>query len=112
MNQSTMIESAPIPQAIIEPVKLVGMWREAAMNLQGQMDGGARDEELRAAAGAFIACAQMLETYIHHEGQSVIMCMPRSLLHLMFAAHEFDSRDKETWKGLGHAAEAFRGTAS
>lgn len=106
MNQppaTTSEEEAMIPNVPIEPVKLVGVWREAAENLAKQGEGPA--------AGAFVACAQMLQTWIQHEGLSCIMCMPRSLLGLMQAAHQFDSRDKETWKHLGHAADNFRSNA-
>lgn len=106
MNQppaTTSDEPEMIPNAPIEPVRLVGMWREAAQNPAKQGEG--------AAAGAFMACAQMLETWVQHEGQSVIMCMPRSMLGLIHAAHAFDSSDKDTWKNLGRAAEHFRSNA-
>lgn len=100
---TTSDEESAIPQVAIEPVRLVVMWREAAQNLAKQGEG--------AAAGAFVACAQMLETWIHHEGTSVIMCMPRAMLGLVHAAHAFDPQDKDTWKDLGRAAENFRSGA-
>lgn len=96
---TTSEEEAMIPQVPIEPVRLVCMWREAAQDLAKQGEG--------AAAGAFVACAQMLETWIQTEGLSCIMCMPRSLLGLMHAAHAFDPQDKDTWKDLGRAAQHF-----
>lgn len=101
--QTTSEEEAAIPQVPIEPVRLVGMWHEAAQNLSKQGE--------HAAAGAFTAAAQMLQTWIQHEGLSCIMCMPRSLLGLMHAAHAFDAQDKDTWKDLGRAAEQFRSNA-
>lgn len=106
MNQpptTTEADEPAIPNVPIEPIRLVGMWREAAQNLAKQGEG--------AAAGAFVACAQMLETWVQHEGTSAIMCMPRSMLGLIHAAHAFDSSDKETWKNLGRAADHFRSNA-
>lgn len=100
MSQATTIEE--LPQVAVEPCRLVEMWREAAHELMKQGEPSA--------AGAFLGCAQMLQTWIEHEGLSAIMCMPRSLIGLMYAAHEFDPQDKDTWKALGQAAHQFRVT--
>lgn len=99
-DQTTTAIEVEIPDPPIEPIKLISVWREAATQLLAQGEA--------AAAGAFLGCASMLEAWIKHEGTSVILCMPRTMLGLVHAAHEFDPNDKETWKALGHAAHVFR----
>lgn len=101
MSETTAIEvSGPDLDIPFEPIKLTAMWREAAAQLLAQGEA--------TAAGAFLGCARMLEAWIKHEGQSVMMCMPASMRQLVWAAHEFDPNDKESWKHLGRIAHAFR----
>lgn len=104
MSDTTKTEaievSGPDLDIPFEPIRLVAMWEEAAAQLLKQGEA--------TAAGAFLGCARMLRAWINAEGQSVIMCMPRSMLHLIHAAHDFDPNDKDSWKDLARVAHAFR----
>jgi hypothetical protein len=100
-------------ELLFEPVALVQLWTESAAALkataEATQDEGEREVAL-AGMTAFRFCADQLAAWIRHEGQSTIMCMPYAFHRLMFAVHEFDNRDKESWKHLAYAADLFKGS--
>lgn len=98
-NETTSLSTTSTPttdEMPIEPTKLVIVWREAAATFLKHGEATAAD--------AFLGCSRMLGAWIEHEGPSVILCMPRSMLRLINAAMHFNQHDRDSWHALAQAA--------
>lgn len=113
-NPTTNTPTSEEPtELLFEPVALVQLWSESAAALKATAEAATDEMERQVALAGFTAfsyCSEQLARWIRHEGQHALMCMPYAFHRLMFSVHEFDHRDKESWKALAHAANQFKGS--